>query len=191
MLHNIVVKSAVNCGVSAFTSSGYRMRRGYSHMKGRLSVTINMGNDPLKDWRLVRRGAYIGIQVLKFDLLSTKIVAKSTEFTAAILIALLVIKDMIFNALPHRGGILFQWAIHIVQLYRSHTRESWKRRLIDSVLADARLHVSKATAVREAPQFTQQSRKKELFGALETAFSEGRQSVIRFISGLCKAAHDF
>lgn len=115
MLHNIVVKSAVECGVSAFTTSDYGMRRGYSHMKGRLSVTINMGNDPFEDRRLVRRGAYIGIQVLKFDLLSTKVVAKSTEFTAAILIALLVIKHMVFNALPHRGGILFQRAIHLVQ----------------------------------------------------------------------------
>lgn len=139
-------------------------------MKGRLSVAVNMGNDPLEDWRFVGRGAYIGIQILKFDLLSTKVVAKPTEFTAAILIALFVIKDMIFNALPHRGGILFQRAIHLVQLYRSHTIESVKLTLIDSFLAGARLHVSRATAVREAPQFTQQSRRKELFGTLETAF---------------------
>lgn len=177
MLHNIVVKSAVECGVSAFTSSDYRIRRGNSHMKGRLSVTIDMGNDPFKDGRLIGRSAYIGIQILKFDLLSTKVVAKSIEFTAAIFIALLILKDMIFNALPHRGGVLFQRAVHLVQLNKNRNRESLKLTLIDSLLANARLHVSRATAVREAPQFTQQSRQNRSFGTLEAAFF--RDMVIR------------
>lgn len=85
-------------------------------MKGGLSVAINMGNDPFKDRRLVGRSAYLGIQILKFDLLSTKVIAKPIEFTAFILIALLILKDMIFNALPHRGGVLFQRAVHLDQL---------------------------------------------------------------------------
>lgn len=119
MLHDIVVKSAVKCVVSGFTSSDYRIRRGNSHMKRRLSVAINMGNDPFKDRRFVGRSAYIGIQILKFDLLSTKVVAKSIKFTAFILIALLIIKDMIFDAFPHRGGILFQRAIHLIQRHRT------------------------------------------------------------------------
>lgn len=94
-------------------------------MQRRLCVSSDMGDDAFKDLRLVRVGPQIGILVLKLNLFATKVVAEAVERAALVFFAIFIFEAVVFNALPHTRGILFQDAAHgVVQRCRCR---KWRR----------------------------------------------------------------
>jgi len=89
------------------------LRLGSLHMKRRLGVAGDMGNDALKDLRLVSASCtQFDVEVLQLDLLSSKIITKTSELALLILLAIFSVELMAGYALPHGLGILFQAAAH-------------------------------------------------------------------------------
>jgi hypothetical protein len=72
-----------------------------------LGVTHDMSHHALEDLRFVSRvRPDIGIAVLKFYLLPSKVVWEPAKCAAFVLVAILVREGVTFNALTHFGGLL-------------------------------------------------------------------------------------
>jgi hypothetical protein len=72
-----------------------------------------MGHDSFEDgWFISRLGSQIGVEILKFYLLSSEIIGKAAKLGAAVFLAILVLKGVAGDALSHGIRVLFQSGTH-------------------------------------------------------------------------------
>lgn len=81
-------------------------------MKRRLRVARDMRHNTLEYLRLVRSGSQIRILILKLDFLPAEVVPKTIKRATLVFFALFIVKGVIFDALPHAGGIFIQNTPH-------------------------------------------------------------------------------